>query len=78
MSIRMKRIYDEPEPEDGTRVLIDRLWPRGISKEEAQLDAWLKSVAPSDSLRRWYDHDPDGGRSFKTGTARSSMMRTNR
>lgn len=57
MDIRVKRIYDEPDSADGTRVLVDRLWPRGISKDEAQLDEWLKSIAPTDELRQWYDHD---------------------
>lgn len=59
MSIRIKRVYEDPSPDDGTRVLVDRLWPRGVSKEEAQLDDWLKDVAPSDELREWFDHDPD-------------------
>jgi len=54
MDIRVKRIYEEPSAEDGQRVLVDRLWPRGISKETAALDAWLKEVAPSDELRKWY------------------------
>lgn len=57
MRIRTKRIYDDPDPRDGTRVLVDRLWPRDVSKNEAQLDEWFKSVAPSDELRQWYDHD---------------------
>jgi uncharacterized protein YeaO (DUF488 family) len=57
MDIRTKRIYDEPEPGDGTRVLVDRLWPRGVSKDDAQLDEWLQAVAPSTELREWYDHD---------------------
>ncbi|MFC6987661.1 DUF488 domain-containing protein [Haloplanus sp. GCM10025708] len=58
MKITTKRIYDDPD-NNATRVLVDRLWPRGVSKEEAQLDAWIKEVAPSDGLRTWYDHDPD-------------------
>lgn len=65
MTIRTKRIYEDPDPADGTRVLVDRLWPRGVSKEEAQLDAWLKSVAPSDELREWFDHDPDRWDEFR-------------
>jgi uncharacterized protein YeaO (DUF488 family) len=56
--IRVKRVYDEPTPEDGTRVLIDRLWPRGLTKDNADLDEWCKQIAPSTSLRRWYDHQP--------------------
>ena len=55
---RVKRVYDDPSPEDGVRVLVDRLWPRGVSKERAQLDEWAKDVAPSDGLRRWYHEDP--------------------
>ncbi|MGO4593360.1 DUF488 domain-containing protein [Leifsonia sp. 2TAF2] len=54
----VKRIYDPAAPEDGYRVLVDRLWPRGISKERAALDLWLKEVAPSTELRRWFHNDP--------------------
>lgn len=64
MEITAKRIYDDPD-NNGARVLVDRLWPRGVSKEEAQLDAWIKEVAPSDELRTWYDHDPDRWTEFK-------------
>jgi uncharacterized protein YeaO (DUF488 family) len=56
--VRARRVYEEPEPDDGRRVLVDRLWPRGLSKVKASLDEWLKAVAPSDELRRWYGHDP--------------------
>jgi len=56
--LRIKRIYDEPTPEDGTRILVDRLWPRGIAKEKARIDEWLKEIAPSDGLRKWFGHDP--------------------
>jgi len=52
-----KRIYEEPSKDDGYRVLVDRLWPRGVSKEEAQLDEWFKDVAPSTELRKWFDHE---------------------
>ena len=58
MTIKIKRAYEEAAPSDGKRVLIDRLWPRGISKEEAHLDLWLKDVAPSTELRQWFGHDP--------------------
>ena len=54
----LKRIYDPLEPDDGTRVLVDRLWPRGISKEKAHVDLWLKEIAPSTELRKWFGHDP--------------------
>jgi O-6-methylguanine DNA methyltransferase len=57
-SIRVKRVYDPPSREDGVRVLVDRLWPRGVSKADAHVDAWLKDVAPSASLRTWFGHDP--------------------
>ncbi|WP_210603866.1 DUF488 domain-containing protein [Brevibacterium oceani] len=57
--IRVRRIYDDPEPSDGTRVLVDRVWPRGVSKDHANLGEWLKDVAPSTELRQWYGHDPD-------------------
>lgn len=57
--IRVRRIYDEPATTDGIRVLVDRLWPRGISKDRAQLDQWCKDVAPSTELRVWYHHDPE-------------------
>lgn len=59
MTYRLKRVYDEPSPEDGMRVLVDRLWPRGLSKERASIDLWLKPAAPSDALRKWYAMDPD-------------------
>jgi uncharacterized protein YeaO (DUF488 family) len=57
--IQVRRVYQEPEPGDGTRVLVDRIWPRGLSKAKAALDDWCKDVAPSTELRKWYDHDPD-------------------
>ncbi|KTD08974.1 uroporphyrin-III C- methyltransferase [Legionella gratiana] len=56
-AIKMKRIYEKPEPEDGYRILVDRLWPRGIKKENAAIDLWLKEIAPSNSLRKWFHHD---------------------
>jgi len=56
---KTKRIYEDPSDDDGYWVLVDRLWPRGVSKEEAQLDEWLKDIAPSTELRKWFDHDPD-------------------
>lgn len=56
--VHARRVYDEAAASDGRRVLVDRLWPRGLSKEKAHLDEWLKAVAPSDELRRWYGHEP--------------------
>jgi uncharacterized protein YeaO (DUF488 family) len=56
--IRVRRVYDDPSPEDGARVLVDRVWPRGVRKDAARLDEWAKDVAPSTELRTWYHHDP--------------------
>jgi len=64
--VKIKRIYDTPDPADGPRILVDRLWPRGISKERAQVDWWLKEIAPSDELRRWFGHDPSRWQEFQT------------
>lgn len=66
MQIRTKRIYDQPAKSDGRRILIDRLWPRGISKEAAQLDHWAKRIAPSNELRKWYRHDPTKWAEFRS------------
>ena len=57
-NVRVRRVYDDPSPSDGTRVLVDRIWPRGMTKEKASLDEWCKQVAPSTELRKWYGHDP--------------------
>ncbi len=57
-TVQIRRIYDDPTPNDGTRVLVDRLWPRGVSKTRAHLDEWCKQIAPSTELRTWYGHDP--------------------
>jgi uncharacterized protein YeaO (DUF488 family) len=59
MKVNVKRIYEEYENPDGYRILVDRLWPRGIKKEKAQVDSWMKQVAPSAALRKWFAHDPD-------------------
>ncbi|MGH9129154.1 MAG: DUF488 domain-containing protein [Acidimicrobiales bacterium] len=58
-AVRVRRIYEGPAPGDGARVLVDRVWPRGMSRERAALDEWCKAVAPSTELRKWYSHDPD-------------------
>lgn len=63
--IRLKRIYEKVTRIDGFRILVDRLWPRGVSKEKAALDLWLKDIAPSDVLRKWFGHDPDKWRGFQ-------------
>jgi uncharacterized protein YeaO (DUF488 family) len=59
MDVRLKRAYDPAEPRDGYRVLVDRLWPRGVSKERARLDEWARELAPSAELRTWFGHDPE-------------------
>ena len=66
MKLTIKRVYDEPGKDDGTRILIDRLWPRGLSKEKARVDLWLKEIAPSTELRQWFAHDPAKWAEFKT------------
>jgi uncharacterized protein YeaO (DUF488 family) len=58
MTIALKRVYEDPSPRDGARVLVDRLWPRGLTKADAALDAWLRDLAPSDELRKWYHAHP--------------------
>jgi uncharacterized protein YeaO (DUF488 family) len=63
--IRLKRAYEAPSSDDGTRILVERLWPRGVCKEEAAIDLWLKEVAPSTELRKWYGHDPDKWEEFR-------------
>jgi uncharacterized protein YeaO (DUF488 family) len=63
--IHLKRAYERPSSADGLRVLVDRLWPRGLSKNEAAIDVWVKEVAPSTALRWWYDHDPEKWSEFK-------------
>jgi uncharacterized protein YeaO (DUF488 family) len=62
--IKLKRVYDPPAKEDGFRVLVDRVWPRGVKKETLALDLWLKEIAPSDQLRKWFAHDPAKWREF--------------
>ena len=63
--IQIKRIYEPPARSDGTRILVDRLWPRGVARDGARIDAWIKDVAPSDALRRWYSHDPEKWPEFR-------------
>jgi uncharacterized protein YeaO (DUF488 family) len=63
--ITIKRAYDPPSPSDGTRVLVDGLWPRGISKDKLKLDMWIKEVAPSATLRKWFSHDPERWTEFR-------------
>jgi uncharacterized protein YeaO (DUF488 family) len=65
LDVRLKRAYLPPSPEDGVRVLVDRLWPRGVRKSDAAIDRWLKEVAPSTELRRWFGHDPSRWEEFR-------------
>ena len=58
MKVAIKRVYEEPAESDGARILVDRLWPRGLAKEKAKVDLWLKEIAPSNELRKWFAHDP--------------------
>lgn len=64
-NIHVRRVYDAARPEDGQRILIDRLWPRGLSKADAKVDVWMKEIAPSTKLRQWYQHDPKKWPEFK-------------
>ncbi|HEX6996779.1 MAG TPA: DUF488 domain-containing protein [Gammaproteobacteria bacterium] len=64
-AVRLKRIYEPPEPSDGYRVLVDRVWPRGVSKDKAAIDQWAKELAPSTELRKWFGHDPARWRGFR-------------
>ncbi|MCE9524966.1 MAG: DUF488 domain-containing protein [Planctomycetales bacterium] len=63
--LKLKRVYESPSPQDGLRVLVDRLWPRGLTKERAAVDLWAKEVAPSTELRKWFDHDPAKWKQFQ-------------
>lgn len=67
--VRVKRIYDPPAKEDGTRILVDRLWPRGIAKDKAAIDLWLRDLAPSDALRKRFHGKPEDWRAFRTAYA---------
>ena len=71
MPFRVKRVYHRPTPDDGFRVLVDRLWTRGLSKTEAMLDLWAKEVAPSPDLRKWFGHDKKDGASLKSNILRN-------
>ncbi len=65
MSVQLKRVYDSPEKSDGARVLVERLWPRGVSKQKAKLALWARELAPSTELRKWFDHEPARWEEFK-------------
>jgi len=76
--IKIKRAYDEPDINDGVRILVDRLWPRGVKKEDLKLDYWLKEVAPSDELRKWFGHDPDKWPEFRRRYSRELDQNSDR
>ena len=65
MNIKIKRVYEQPDKDDGRRILVDRIWPRGISKDKARLSDWRKDLAPSNELRKWFGHDPECWAEFK-------------
>jgi len=65
MKVKIKRVYEEPSKTDGIRILVDRLWPRGLTKEKADIDLWLKDIAPSTALRKWFGHDPKKWTEFR-------------
>ena len=65
MNVKVKRVYERAAKDDGSRILVDRLWPRGLSKEKADVDLWLKDIAPSTELRKWFGHDPEKWKSFR-------------
>ncbi len=65
MALRVKRVYEEPEEVDGERILVDKIWPRGLSKEKARLSDWRKDLAPSNELRKWFGHNPERWEEFK-------------
>ncbi len=63
--VKLKRVYEKPDKDDGVRILVDRLWPRGLTKAKARLDLWLKEIAPSTELRKWFGHDPGKWKEFR-------------
>lgn len=65
MEIKLKRVYEKPDEKDGYRILVDRLWPRGLTKEKAAVDLWLKNIAPTTQLRKWFAHDPEKWNEFQ-------------
>lgn len=75
-TIKLKRAYESPEKADGARILVDRLWPRGVSKTSARIDLWLKEIAPSDGLRKWFGHDPAKWSEFRKRYVRELAKRS--
>ena len=66
MTVRLARVYDQPDKDDGMRILVDRVWPRGLTKAKAQVDEWLRELGPSTALRKWFGHDPKRWEEFRT------------
>lgn len=77
MSIKIKRVYEQPDDSDGYRILVDRLWPRGMTKEKAHVDLWLKEIAPSTELRKWFGHDPEKWKRFQ-GRYKTELLHNGR
>lgn len=75
-NVKLKRAYEAPGADDGTRILIDRLWPRGVSKKNASLDLWMRDIAPSTELRKWFSHDPTRWNEFRRRYAREVEQNT--
>jgi uncharacterized protein YeaO (DUF488 family) len=75
LSIQIKRVYEQPGGADGMRILVDRLWPRGLTKERAQVDLWLKDIAPSTELRKWFSHDPNKWPEFQARYRRELKLK---
>jgi uncharacterized protein YeaO (DUF488 family) len=75
MVIKLKRAYEAPESDDGFRILVDRLWPRGVSRSAARIDLWLKEIGPSTELRKWFDHDPSKWDTFRVRYLRELKSR---
>ena len=73
MELRIKRVYEQPAKGDGKRILVDRLWPRGLTKEKASIDLWLKDIAPTTELRKWFGHDPGKWKEFKKKIGRAHV-----
>jgi uncharacterized protein YeaO (DUF488 family) len=73
--LKVKRVYEPAQPSDGYRILVDRIWPRGVSKKNAHVDLWIKEIAPSSALRRWFGHDPERWTGFKQRYRRELQQR---
>ena len=77
MNIQIKRVYEKSDTKDGFRILVDRLWPRGLTKEKAAADLWLKDIAPSTELRKWFNHDPEKWKEFQKKYQKENLLWSN-